>query len=73
MAGESDSKVGVPLMRNAFGKDGSLFDALFDEGKSTARMERCAGAVGLFKNPTSHCDIVFDDPTEPAEVIHVVH
>jgi uncharacterized protein (TIGR02391 family) len=69
MAGESDSKIGVKLMRGAFGTEGPLFDPALDGGESIARMELFAGAIGLFKNPTSHRDVVFDDPAEAAEVI----
>jgi uncharacterized protein (TIGR02391 family) len=66
---QSDSMVGVKLMRDAFGEGGALRNRDADPGEQVARMELFAGAIGVFKNPTSHRDIVLDDPTEAAEVI----
>ena len=56
-------------MRSAFGSDGALRDPALDQGEQTARMELFAGAVGVFKNPTSHRNVQYDDPTEAAEFI----
>jgi uncharacterized protein (TIGR02391 family) len=69
LAGESDSKIGVKLMRDAFRDSGPLHDSRIDAGESVARMELFAGAIGLFKNPTSHREVVVEDPAEAAEII----
>ena len=69
MCGASDSDLGVPLIHRAFGKDGPLRDATLDRGEQTAAMELFAGAIGLFKNPTSHRNVEYDNPTVAAEVI----
>jgi uncharacterized protein (TIGR02391 family) len=65
----SDSLLGVKLMRSAFADGGRLRDPDLDPGEQVARMEVFAGAIGLFKNPTSHRDVQFDDATEAAEVV----
>jgi uncharacterized protein (TIGR02391 family) len=54
LANATDSDIGVPLMRQAFGNTGPLRDEHMDGGEKVARMELFAGAIGLFKNPTSH-------------------
>jgi uncharacterized protein (TIGR02391 family) len=69
LVGASQSLIGVKLMRNAFGADGRLVDPNLDPGEQVARMELFAGAIGLFKNHTSHRDVEYDDPVEAAEVI----
>jgi uncharacterized protein (TIGR02391 family) len=69
LIGASDSEIGVPLMRRAFGKDGQLWDVNADSGEMVARMELFAGAMGYFKNPTSHREVTYDDPVEASEII----
>jgi uncharacterized protein (TIGR02391 family) len=65
----SGSLLGVKLMRTAFGEGGMLREESLDGGEQTARMELFSGAIGLFKNPTSHRDVEYDDPAVAAEVI----
>lgn len=67
--GADESELGVKLMRRVFGPDGPLHIEGEDGGETVARMELYAGALGLFKNPTSHREVAFDDPTEASEVI----
>jgi len=69
MAKAPDSLLGVKLMREAFNEGGSLRNPDLDRGEQVERMERFAGSIGLIKNPTSHHDVRYDDPTEAAEII----
>lgn len=69
LAGESESLLGVKLAREAFKDGGPLSNPDMDPGERVARMELFAGGLGSFKNPTSHREVRFDDPTEAAEVI----
>jgi uncharacterized protein (TIGR02391 family) len=72
LAGESSSSIGVNLMRAAFRLEGGpLWEPSLDRGEAVGRMELFAGAIGLLKNPTSHREVSFDDPTEAAEIILV--
>jgi uncharacterized protein (TIGR02391 family) len=71
MAQADASAIGVPLMRNAFGAAGPLADSGLERGEQVARMDLFAGAIGAFKNPTSHREVNYDDPTEASEVILV--
>lgn len=70
LAGASGSLLGVKLMQNAFSAEkGTLTDPEADPGERVAMMELFKGAIGLFKNPTSHRPVDFDDPTLASEVI----
>lgn len=61
-------------MRKAFNpKDGVLTDRSADGGEQVARMELFAGAIGMYKNPSSHRDITFTDPKEAADIIHTAN
>jgi uncharacterized protein (TIGR02391 family) len=71
-SGLPGSIIGVDLMRQAFKvSDGALADAGAHRGEQVAMMELFAGAIGAFKNPTSHRNVHFDDPVEAAEVIQL--
>jgi uncharacterized protein (TIGR02391 family) len=64
--------VGVKLMRAAFAlapNTGPLTDMTVDPGEQVARMELFAGAIGSYKNPHSHRNIMLDDPDEAVEII----
>jgi uncharacterized protein (TIGR02391 family) len=69
-AGYGNEKFGVSMMRDAFspGK-GPLADVSADSGEQVARMEIFAGAIGSYKNPTSHREIDLGDPVEALEII----
>ena len=69
MIGSPDSEIGIALIKKAFGVDGPLWDTGLDRGEQVARMELFSGAIGLFKNPTSHREVTYDDPAEAAEII----
>jgi uncharacterized protein (TIGR02391 family) len=62
--------VGVKLMRKAFDpKDGPLTDKAAEDGEKEARSALFAGAIGCYKNPHSHRDVLLTDPTEAAELV----
>lgn len=69
----SNSDIGVKLMRAAFNPEtGALTDMTSDGGERTARMELFAGAIGTYKNPSSHRDVP-SDPKEAADIIHTAN
>lgn len=62
--------IGVTLMRQAFNPNGgSLTNTTHEGGERQARSDLFAGAIGSFKNPTSHRTVSYTDPTEASEVI----
>ena len=69
LAGASESSLGVALMKKAFKADGPLADSSLDKGERDATMALFWGAIGVFKNPTSHRQVDYKDPTQAAEVI----
>jgi uncharacterized protein (TIGR02391 family) len=69
MAGASDSDIGRNLMNFAFGDGGPLCDISLDPGERQARRELFAGAIGTIKNPTSHREVRYEDPTEASEAV----
>jgi uncharacterized protein (TIGR02391 family) len=53
--GLDNSIIGVPLMKKAFTPNGGpLTAAGADGGEQVTTMELFAGAIGAFKNPSSH-------------------
>jgi uncharacterized protein (TIGR02391 family) len=69
LCGYSDSEIGVKLMMHAFGPGAPLCEAGLDGGELKARQDLFAGAIGTIKNPTSHRDVYYEDPTEASEVV----
>lgn len=70
LSGASSGDLGIKLMRNAFDPDkGPLADQTQEKSEREAVAHLFAGAIGFFKNPSSHRDVDFDDPAEAAELI----
>jgi uncharacterized protein (TIGR02391 family) len=61
---------GVDLMRKAFhSQSGNLTDKSHPISEREALAHLFAGAIGLYKNPSSHRHLVFTDPSEAVEMI----
>lgn len=70
LMGAEDSLLGVKLIREAFKPDGgALADQNLDPGERVGIMELFTGAIGTFKNPPSHRQVDYRDPTEASEVV----
>ncbi|MFZ0160502.1 MAG: TIGR02391 family protein [Kineosporiaceae bacterium] len=70
LAKAEDSLLGVKLMRTAFKPEGGpLAGTNLDAGERVGMMELFAGAIGTFKNPPSHRQVDYGDPTEASEVV----
>ncbi len=68
--GFSQEDIGTKFMRKAFDKtDGVLTDKSLPEAEREAMAHLFAGAIGLYKNSTSHRHVVIADPSEAVEVI----
>ena len=66
--------VGVDLMRTAFNLDeGVLTDYSQPRAEREATSHLFAGAIGLFKNPSSHRDVDWEDPGACAELIYLAN
>ncbi len=73
-AGLSASDIGVNLMIAAFNPSGGvLTDSSAEAGEKQARMQLFAGAIGTYKNPSSHRDVALCDPKEAADIIHMAN
>jgi uncharacterized protein (TIGR02391 family) len=75
-AGLPDSDYGVDLMNKAFrvpknpaDPGGPLYRASNVGGEADAVLALYRGALGLFKNPSSHRHVPFTDPIEAADVL----
>jgi uncharacterized protein (TIGR02391 family) len=70
LSGAGAGDIGVPLMRQAFKPDGGpLADPAQEKGEQEATSALYAGAIGVIKNPTSHRQVEYDDPTEASEAV----
>ena len=66
--------IGTDLMRSAFHPDnGKLTDMTRPRAERDATGHLFAGAIGLFKNPSSHRDVNWDEPIECAELIYLAN
>ncbi len=64
--------IGVDLMRKAFHPtNGPLGDQTEPQAEREALMHLFAGAIGRFKNPSSHRHVSLSDPAETVEILHV--
>jgi uncharacterized protein (TIGR02391 family) len=69
-AGLNARDIGKDLMRKAFDvKEGPLADMEVEPAERQTRSDLFAGAIGSYKNPHSHRNVVLDDPDEAAEII----
>jgi uncharacterized protein (TIGR02391 family) len=69
LAGADASDLGVQLMVKAFKEGGPLRDPNSEGGEQTAMMNLFQGAIGVFKNPPSHRQVDYGDPTLASEVV----
>jgi uncharacterized protein (TIGR02391 family) len=69
LAGAGVSDLGVKLMQQAFAVGGPLSDASADPGEQQSTMALFWGAIGVFKNPSSHREVNIEDPTEASEIV----
>ena len=71
LGGFGDELLGVALMASAFNPKtpGPLVDPSAEAGEKEAMMALFRGAIGTFKNPSSHRAVNYDDPTLAAEVV----
>jgi uncharacterized protein (TIGR02391 family) len=68
--GFGDGDYGTDLMRDAFHKtNGPLTDKSRQLSEREAMAHLFAGAIGLYKNPHSHRNVVLNDPVEAVEMI----
>lgn len=73
-AGFTTKEIGVDLMRKAFGPPKSpLVDTKAHPAEQRSRMEIFTGAIGIYKNPSSHRYVEFSDPNEVADIIHIAN
>lgn len=64
------TRVGVSLMGDAFKAHvGPLSNKSLPEPEQLAMLSLFNGAIGLFKNPSSHRHVLLDDPKEAAEMV----
>lgn len=68
-AGLGASTLGVSLMEEAFKVGGPLADSSVVTAEQGAVMQLFRGAIGAFKNPSSHRTVLLDDPVEAAEIV----
>jgi uncharacterized protein (TIGR02391 family) len=70
LAKAENSLIGVKLMRGAFKPEGGpLANPDLDPGEQAGMMDLFAGVIGTFKNPPSHRQVDYNDPTEASEVV----
>ncbi|MGV9365630.1 TIGR02391 family protein [Amycolatopsis sp. NPDC003731] len=71
LAGASDSDLGTKLIDKAFapGIPGVLVDPKAEPGEQQAMLNLFKGAIGMFKNPTSHRAVKYEDPAVAGDAV----
>jgi uncharacterized protein (TIGR02391 family) len=69
LSGASKADLGVPLMQASFREGGPLANPALESGEQRAMMALFWGAIGVFKNPSSHRQVAYEDPTVASEVV----
>lgn len=64
-----DEVIGVDLMNKAWGRDGNLTDPDAVSGEQEGTRALFAGAYAVFRNPSGHREVDFDDVVEAAEMV----
>lgn len=72
LAGADAGSIGTDLMYRAFKPEGGpLADPNAEDGERKSTAALFAGAIGVFKNPTSHRQVEFEDATEASEIVRL--
>jgi uncharacterized protein (TIGR02391 family) len=69
LAGFGDDAVGVSLLNKAFGPEGPLTNPTAVKGEQDGTRALFAGAYAVFRNPSGHRDVDYDDVGEAAEMV----
>lgn len=69
LGGFSDEVIGVDLMNKAFGPTGPLTDSGAAKGEQEGTRALFAGAYAVFRNPSGHREVNYDDVAEAAEMV----
>jgi uncharacterized protein (TIGR02391 family) len=71
LAGASDSDLATKPIDKAFapGIPGVLVDPKAEPGEQQAMLNLFKGAVGMFKNPTSHRAVEYEDPAVASDAV----
>lgn len=68
-SGLKQSDIGTNLMRNAFGKNGTLRNPDAEAAEADALANLFAGAIGSYKNPHSHRNVPMEEAEEAMEIV----
>src|SRR5207248_3542012 len=69
LGGFADDLVGVDLMNKGFNSTGPLTDKSSVKAEQEGVRALFAGAYAVFRNPSGHRDVNFDDVSEAAEMV----
>ena len=70
MIGSAERRlIGRSTTRGSRRRSRALHDADIETGESEGMMALFRGAISVFKNPASHREVTFEDPTLAAEVV----
>ena len=69
LGGFGDDVIGVDLMNKAWGQTGKLTDPAAVKGEQVGVRALFAGAYAVFRNPSGHRDVDYDNVVEAAEMV----